>query len=146
LERIPTLKINDYNLRYQKNYGILAPYKYLTKKKGKKSKVIPQPQTMDITRSTILNVMKIPHFGRHQEVNMCINLLLSCFHGGYLWLDRCISVDPMLIHRITGLIMQRPYPQYFYPGKTVDRTLVQTIKDTYGDVEKGKRGYNIASI
>ena len=70
LQRIPTLKIIDYNLGKRKNYGTLAPYKYLTKTKGNKLKIIPQPWTMDIARSIMLNVMKIPHFGRHQEVNM----------------------------------------------------------------------------
>jgi hypothetical protein len=82
--------------------------------KGKKSRIIPQPWTMDLTQSTILNMMKIPHFGRHQEVNVCIKLLLSSFHGGYLWLDRCIIVDLELIHQITGLSMQGPDPQDFY--------------------------------
>jgi hypothetical protein len=110
LERIPTLKINDYNLGDRKRYGMLAPHKYLTKMKGKKSKIIPQSWTMDITRSTVLNVMKIPHFGRHQEVNACINILLSCFHGRYLWLDRCITVDLALIHRIIDSSMQGPDP------------------------------------
>ena len=90
--------------------------------------------------------MKIPHFGRHQEVNACVKLLLSCYHGSYLWLDRSITVDLTLIHRITGLIMQGPDPQDFYPGKVVDRDLEQRIKDTYGDVEKGTRGYKVASI
>jgi hypothetical protein len=37
-------------------------------------------------------------------------------------------------------------PQEFYPGKAADRALTQRIKDTYGDVEKGKRGYKVASI
>jgi hypothetical protein len=69
--------------------------------------------------------MKIPHFGRHQEVNMCVKILLSCFHGGYLWLDRCITVDLALIHRITGLSMQGPDPQEFYPGKAADHALAQ---------------------
>jgi hypothetical protein len=108
LERIMTLNINDYNLGDCKNYGTLTPYKYLTKTKGKKSKIIPQPWTMDVARSTILNIMKIPHFGRHQEVNACIKILLSCFHGSYLWLDKCIIVDLALIHRITRLSMQGP--------------------------------------
>jgi hypothetical protein len=120
LERIPTLKISDYNLGYRKSYGIFTPHKYLTKTKGKKSKIIPQPWTMDIARSTFLNVIKIPHFGRQQEVNACVNILLSCFHGGYLWLDRCIIVDPTLIHRIIGLSMQGPDLQEFYPGKAAD--------------------------
>jgi hypothetical protein len=71
---------------------------------------------------------------------------LPFFHGGYLWLDRRITVDMALIHRITELSMQGPDPQEFYPGKAANRTLVQNIKDTYGDVEKGKRGYKVASI
>jgi hypothetical protein len=146
LGKIMMLNINDFNLGDHKNHGMLTPHKYFTKTKGKKSKIIPHLWTMDIARSTILNVMKIPHFGRHQEVNACIKLLLSCFHGGYLWLDRCITVDPALIHRITGLSMQGPDPQEFYPGKVSYRALPQKIKDTYGDVEKGKRGYKVASI
>jgi hypothetical protein len=72
--------------------------------------------------------------------------LLSCYHGGYLWLNRRITVDPTLIHRITGLSMQGPDPHDFYPGKTTDRALAQKIKETYGDVEKGTCGYKVASI
>jgi hypothetical protein len=137
LERIPTLNISDYNLGDHKTYDILVPHKYLTKMKGKRLKIIPQPWTMNIAQSTILNVMEIPHFGRHQEVNMCIKILLSCFHDCYLWLDRSTTVDPVLIHRITRLSMQGPDPQDFYPEKAADRTLAQNIKDIYGDVEKG---------
>jgi hypothetical protein len=65
-----TLKISDFNLGDDKNHGMLAPHTYLTKTTGKKLKIIPEFWTMDIMRSTILNVMKIPHFGRYQEVNM----------------------------------------------------------------------------
>jgi hypothetical protein len=86
----------------------------------------------------ILNVMKIPHFGRHQEVNAYVKILLSCYHGGYLWLDRHAIVDPMLIHLIIRLSMQGPDPHQFYPGKTLDHSLAQNIKEDYGDVEKGK--------
>jgi hypothetical protein len=42
--------------------------------------------------------------------------------------------------------MQGPDPHEFYPGKTTDRALVAKIKETYGDVEKGTRGYKVASI
>jgi hypothetical protein len=143
---IPDLKISDFNLGDRKNYALLAPHRYLTKMTGKKPKIVPQPWIKEIVRSTILNVMKIPHFGRHQEVNACVKLLLSCYHGGYLWLDRHVTVDLVLIHMITGLSMQGPDPQKFYPGKAADRTLAQRIKETYGDVEKGKRGYKVASI
>ena len=63
-----------------------------------------------------------------------------------MWLDRCIIVDPTLIHQITRLSMQGPDPQEFYPEKATDHALAQKIKYTYGDVEKGKRGYKVASI
>jgi hypothetical protein len=42
--------------------------------------------------------------------------------------------------------MQGPDPQDFYPGKVADCTLVQRIKETYGDVEKGNPGYKVSSI
>jgi hypothetical protein len=146
LGQILILNISDFNLGDHKNYGMLTPHKYLTKTTGKKPNIVPQPWTMDITRSTMLNVMKIPHFNRHQGVNTCVKILLSCYHGGYLWLDRRITIDSALIHQITKLSMQGPDPQEFYPGKVVDRTLELHIKDTYDDVEKGKRGYKVASI
>jgi hypothetical protein len=40
LEQIMTLKISDFNLGCHKNYGMLAPHKYLTKTMEKKSKII----------------------------------------------------------------------------------------------------------
>jgi hypothetical protein len=52
----------------------------------------------------------------------------------------------MLINHITGLSMQGPDPQDFYPRKKMDCALAQRIKDTYSDVEKGTRGYKVASI
>jgi hypothetical protein len=110
-DKIAVLKFSDFNLGDRKYYSMLAPYKYLTKTKGKNSKIIPQPWTMNLVQSTLLNVMKIPHFRRHQEVNACVKLLLSCYHGGYLWLDHHITIDPTLIHRIMGLSMQGPTAQ-----------------------------------
>jgi hypothetical protein len=105
-DKITSLKFSDFNLGDRKNYSMLSSYKYLTKMKGNNSKIIPQPWKMNLAQSTLSNIMKIPHFGRHQEVNACVNLLLSCFHGGYLWLDLHITVDPTLIHKITRLSMQ----------------------------------------
>jgi hypothetical protein len=90
--------------------------------------------------------MKILHFGRHQEVNASVKLLLARYHRGYLWLDHRIIVDPALINNIIELSMQGPDPHEYYPGKTADRALVQKIKEAYGDVEKVMRGYKVASI
>jgi hypothetical protein len=123
LDKIMTLKINEFNLGDRKNFSMLTPHRYFNRNKGKNSRIIPQPWTMDLAQSTIPNMMKIPHFGRHQEVNGCVKLLLLSFHGGYLWLDKHITVDLVLIHRITGLNMQGPDPQDFYLGKAVDCAL-----------------------
>jgi hypothetical protein len=105
-EKIVALKFSDFNLSDRKVYNILTPHKYLNRTKGKNSKIVPQSWTHNLMQSTLLNVMKIPHFGSHQEVNACVKLLLSCYHGGYLWLNHCITMDLMLINRITGLSMQ----------------------------------------
>jgi hypothetical protein len=64
-DKITALKFNDFNLGDRKNYNMLAPYKYLTRTKGKNSKIIPQPWTMNLVQSTLLNVMKMSHFRRH---------------------------------------------------------------------------------
>jgi hypothetical protein len=108
-EKITALKFIDFNLDDRKVYNMLVPHKYLTRKKEKNSKIIPQSWTINLTQSTLLNVMNIPHFGRHQEVNACVKLLLSCYHGGYLWLNRRITVDPMLMiqeHRSKPVMRQ----------------------------------------
>jgi hypothetical protein len=42
--------------------------------------------------------------------------------------------------------MQGSDPKEFYLGKATNHALAQKIKDTYGDVEKGMRGYKVASI
>jgi hypothetical protein len=145
-DKLTMLKLSDFNLDDRKAYTMLTPHKYLTRTKGKNSNIIAQSWTQNLAQSTLLNVIKIPHFGRHQEVNACVKLLLSCHHGGYLWLNRHITVDLTLTNRITGLSMKGPNPQDFYPDKTTDHALAQKIKDTYGDVEKGTRGYKVASI
>jgi hypothetical protein len=130
-DKIGALKCNDLNLGNQKVYKMLAPHNYLPRMKGKNSNIIPQQWTHNLVQSTLLNVMKIPHFGRHQEVNSCVKLFLSCYHGGYFWLDHCITVDSTLINQIIGLSMQGPDPHDFYPGKAMDHAIAQKIKDTY---------------
>jgi hypothetical protein len=146
LGQIPLLKNNELNLGNRKNYAMLAPHHYFTKSIGKNHCLISHPWIKGLAQSTVLNVMKIPHFGCHQEVNTCVKLLLSCYHGRYLWLDRRITVDPTLIHQISGLNMKGPDPHHFYPRKASNLFLAQCIKEAYGKVEKGKRGYKVASI
>jgi hypothetical protein len=64
-DKIVELKFSDFNLSDRKVYNMLTPHKYLTRTKGKNSKIIPPSWTHNLVQSTLLNVMKIPHFGRH---------------------------------------------------------------------------------
>jgi hypothetical protein len=105
LGKSPALKNNDFKLGDRKNYAMLMPHRYLMKTTRNKPHIISQPWIKELAQSMILNVVKIHHFGQHQEVNACIKIFLSCYHGGYMWLDRCITVDPTLIHLITRLSM-----------------------------------------
>jgi hypothetical protein len=105
LGHIPALKNNDFNLGDRKNYVMLMLHRYLMKMIGKKSCIVSQSWIKEITQYTILNVMNIPHFGQHREVNACVKILLTCYHGGYIWLDRKVTVDPALIHLIIRLSM-----------------------------------------
>jgi hypothetical protein len=89
-------------------------------------------------QSNLLNVMKIPHFGRHQEVNACVKLLLASYHRGYLWLDCHITIDLTLINRIIGLRMYGPDPHEYYPGKTANRSLVQKTKNPMAMLRKAR--------
>jgi hypothetical protein len=82
-DKIAALKFSDFNLGDHKAYNMLTPHKYLTRTKGKNSNIIPQSWAMILAQSTLMNVMNIPHFGRHQEVNAYVKLLLSCYHDGY---------------------------------------------------------------
>jgi hypothetical protein len=41
-DNIAVLKFSDFNLRDRKFYGMLTPYKYLSRKKGKNSNIVPQ--------------------------------------------------------------------------------------------------------
>jgi len=109
-DKLAALKFSDFNLGDRKVYSMLAPHKYLMKMKGNNSKIFLQSWTQNLAESTFLNVMKILHFGRHQEVNACVKFLLSFYHGGYLWLNCYVTVYPTLINWITGLSMQGPDP------------------------------------
>jgi hypothetical protein len=57
-----------------------------------------------------MKLFDIPHFERSTEVYACVNMLLSCIHGGYLWIERSVSIDIELIVHITRLSLQGEDP------------------------------------
>jgi hypothetical protein len=63
LGHIPSLKNNDLNLGDRKNYAMLTAHRYLMNTIGKKPRIVYQPWIKEMAQSTILDVMKIPHFG-----------------------------------------------------------------------------------
>jgi hypothetical protein len=51
-DKIAALKFSDFNLGDRKVYSMLAPHKYLTRTKGKNSKIIPQSWTHNLAVHT----------------------------------------------------------------------------------------------
>ena len=67
--------------------------------------------------SGLLNLLQIPHFGQRNEINAVVKVLLSCVHGGHLWLDHRVDITVDLIHQITRLSKTRADPVAHFVGK-----------------------------
>jgi hypothetical protein len=63
LGQILALKNNDFNLGDRNNYTMLVPHRYLMKMTGKKPCIVSHPWIKELVHSTILSIVKIPHFG-----------------------------------------------------------------------------------
>jgi hypothetical protein len=50
----------------------------------------------------IMNLLDIPHFGRGNNVGLCIKQLVSQVHGSILWMDRPIYIDVEIISKVIG--------------------------------------------
>jgi hypothetical protein len=66
-------------------------------------------------------------------------------HGGYMWLDRPISIDTDLITRITGLPTQGEDPTLMFADKKIDRALSEAMKQKFHTV-RGVHGLDVPSI
>ena len=84
-----------------------------------------------LERSGLLNLLRIPHFGRGAEVNAVVCILLYCVHGGYLWLGNKVDLNIDLIHRITGLSKTGQDPKTNITGKTNDSKLSLALVAKY---------------
>jgi hypothetical protein len=78
-----------------------------------------------LEKSGILNLLQILHFGRSNEINTCVKMLLSCIHGGYLWLDRPMSIDTELIAWIIGFPMTGEDPSILFTDKSNEKRCCQ---------------------
>ena len=77
----------------------------------------PQAWIASLQPSRLLNLLQILHFGRGNEINAIVKVLLSCMHGGHLWLDHRVDITIDLIHQITGLSKTGADPMTHFIGK-----------------------------
>jgi hypothetical protein len=90
----------DHDITNTTKFPEFAPRKYLEMKIDPvMNQDIPVPKIWDkgLEQDGILNLFEIPHLEMSQEVNSCVNMLLTCVHGSYLWLDKTISIYTDLI-------------------------------------------------
>ena len=128
------VKFIDYNLADGKTYPHFKPASYLLLEKNPRTgrdEFVPQPHVQILEQSGLLNVLRLPHFGRSTEVNAVVPVLLSCVHGGYLWLGHKIDLNVNLIHRITSLSKTGKYPEIQVSGKTKDSKLPTALVKKY---------------
>ena len=91
----PILKFIDYNLGDSKTYPQFWPDQYLMVHRNPRTganEFVPMEHVHILEQSGLLNFLKIPHFGRGTEVNAMVCVILSCVHGGYLWLGNRVDL------------------------------------------------------
>jgi hypothetical protein len=81
-----------------------------------------------LQKDGILNLFDIPHFKRSVEISTYVNILLTCIHEGYLWLNGPISIDTDLIVHITGLPSQGEDPSQIFRKKNNEKALSKSMK------------------
>ena len=110
-----------------------------------KDDFVPMDHVKVLERSGLLNLLSIPHFGRLIEANVVVRVLLSCIHGGYLWLSNRVDLNVDLIHRITGLSKTGKDPQTHITGKAKDSRLSQELVKKY-KLQRGGQAYDLALL
>ena len=105
----------------------------------------PQALIASMQPSGLLNLLQIPYFGRSNEINVVVKVLLSCMHGGHMWLDCRFDITIDLIHRITGLSKKGADLVAHFVGKDQDKKLVVRLINKY-NLMRGGRAYNATQI
>lgn len=148
LANIPQLRYQDYNLQDPEKYPQFQAEQYMSKQIDlitQTEKIVSQEWIEKLASSGLLNLLRIPHFGRSPEVNAVVKLLLSCVHEWYLWLEGKIDLNIDVIHRITNLSKVGDDPGAHFVGKKLDRKLVVKLNREL-KLTKGMRAYDSADI
>jgi hypothetical protein len=78
-------------------------------------------------------------------MNVCVKILLSYVHEGYLWLDRSVSIDTYLTMHITGLPSQGEDASLLFSDQKNEKDLSERMKDKF-HMCKEQRGLDVVSI
>jgi hypothetical protein len=84
-----------------------------------------------LQKAGFINLFNIPHFGWILDINVCVKMLLPFVHGGYIWIDRLVSIDIDLIVSITGLASQEEHPTSLFFYKNNENTLYGSMKEKF---------------
>jgi hypothetical protein len=126
--------MSDHDIIDEKKFPKLAPSKYLKRYISQETKmVVIEPEIWEtrLQKAGILNLFDIPHFGRSPKINACVKMLLSCMHGGYLWLDKPVSIDTDLIMCIIDLPSQGEDPSLLFFDKKNEKALSESMKEKF---------------
>ena len=140
LGHVNDLKYQDYNLLGQFKFPYFQVDHYMMMTVNPTTKVEApalQAWIASLQPSRLLNLLQIAHFGRSNEINAVVKVLLSCVHGGHLWLDRSVDVTIDLIHRIRGLNKIGADPAAHFVRKDLDKNLVARLIKKYNFTRGG---------
>ena len=145
LGHVNDLKYQDYNLLDHVKFPQFQVDEYMAMIVNPAAKVealAPKAWIASLQPSGMLNLLQIPHFGRSNEINVVVKVLLSCMHGGHLWLDCRVDITIDLIHRITGLSKTGADLVAHFMGKDQDKKLAAWLIKKY-NLTRGGRAYDV---
>ena len=74
-----------------------------------------------------------------------VHVILSCVHGGYLWLGNKVDLNVDLIHRITGLSKTGKDPKTHISGKNKYSKLPAALVTKY-KLQRGGWAYDLIAL
>lgn len=130
-DMLPQMKFDDYDLATEVTFPELAPENYL---EGvlydNVLKVESMPWVCILHNAGVLNLIRIPYFGKYPITSLCVRQFLTLVHDGTLWIQGRIPIDVALIHRITDLPMRGSHLMKGF-GKSTKLKVANEVKETY---------------
>ena len=144
LGHVNDLKYQDYNLLDHVKFPQFQVEQYMMMTMNPATKVealAPQAWIALLQPSGLLNLLQIPHFSRNNEINAVMKVLLSCVHGGHLWLECRVNITIDLIHQITGLSKTGADPAAHFVRKDQDKKMAAWLIKKY-NLTRGGQAYD----